>query len=385
MSDQGSVGGDVYMIPAGGGNAENLTPGSKSSATSLVWTKASGLLVAEITGGDAQFARLDTSAKTMTSLWRGPETVMTGDDVINLTLANDGRSSAVIRSSFESPPEIWAGAIGQWRPVTHRNGAAQPAWGKATSLHWKSDGYDVQGWLIYPADFDPAKRYPMIVSVHGGPGDAVTSRWPGQGSVAMSLAGAGYFVLEPNPRGSFGQGEAFTRANVRDFGYGDLRDILAGVDEALRIAPIDAGRLGIAGWSYGGFMTMWTVTQTQRFKAAVAGAGIANWQSYYGQNKIDQWMVPFFGATVYDDPAVYAKSSPIQYIKSAKTPTLVLVGDSDAECPAPQSYEFWHALKSLGTETALVVYDHEGHRFKSPTHQQDRIRRTVNWFDAHLR
>ena len=132
-------------------------------------------------------------------------------------------------------------------------------------------------------------------------------------------------------------------------------------------------------------MTMWTVTQTQRFKAAVAGAGIANWQSYYGQNKIDQWMVPFFGATVYDDPAVYAKSSPIQYIKSAKTPTLVLVGDSDAECPAPQSYEFWHALKSLGTETALVVYDHEGHRFKSPTHQQDRIRRTVNWFDAHLR
>ena len=139
------------------------------------------------------------------------------------------------------------------------------------------------------------------------------------------------------------------------------------------------------GWSYGGFMTMWTVTQTARFKAAVAGAGIANWQSYYGQNKIDQWMVPFFGASVYDDPAVYAKSSPIQFIKNVKTPTLVLVGDSDAECPAPQSYEFWHALRGLGVDTRLVVYEHEGHHFTKPEHQKDRARRTIAWFDAYLR
>ena len=119
----------------------------------------------------------------------------------------------------------------------------------------------------------------------------------------------------PNPRGSYGQGERFTRANVKDFGYGDLRDILAGVDEVLRTRPVDENRLGITGWSYGGYMTMWAVTQTDRFRAAVAGAGIANWQSYYGQNGIDQWMIPFFGASVYDDPAVYARSSPITFIK----------------------------------------------------------------------
>jgi dipeptidyl aminopeptidase/acylaminoacyl peptidase len=242
----------------------------------------------------------------------------------------------------------------------------------------------VQGWLICPANFDPEKKYPLIVDVHGGPSAAVLSSWPGSGDFGMALAASGYFVLQPNPRGSFGNGEAFTRANVKDFGYGDLRDILSGVDEAIKIAPIDSNRLGITGWSYGGYMTMWAVTQTNRFKAAMAGAGIANYQSYYGENKIDQWMIPFFGKSVYDDPEVYAKSSPITFIKKVKTPTLVMVGDSDGECPTPQSYEFWHALKSLGVETQLVVYEHEGHMFVKPEHRRDRIRRTVAWFDAHL-
>jgi dipeptidyl aminopeptidase/acylaminoacyl peptidase len=122
-------------------------------------------------------------------------------------------------------------------------------------------------------------------------------------------------------------------------------------------------------------MTMWAVTQTNRFKAAVAGAGIANWQSYYGQNAIDQWMIPYFGASVYDDPAVYAKSAPITYIKNVKTPTLILVGDRDAECPAPQSYEFWHALKTLGVKNQFVVYANEGHSFHDPGHREELPRR----------
>ena len=140
-------------------------------------------------------------------------------------------------------------------------------------------------------------------------------------------------MLQPNPRGSYGQGEAFTQANRKDFGYGDLRDILAGVDAVVAKYPVDPQRVGITGWSYGGFMTMFAVTQTQRFKAAVAGAGLSDWQSYYGENSIDQWMIPYFGASVYDDPAVYAKSSAINFIKQAQTPTLVVVGDRDGECP----------------------------------------------------
>ena len=208
---------------------------------------------------------------------------------------------------------------------------------------------------------------------------------PGPPAGTAVLPSQGYFVFLPNPRGSFGQGEAFTRANVKDFGHGDLRDILAGVDEVVRSAPVDPERVGIVGWSYGGYMTMWAVTQTNRFKAAVAGAGIVNWQSYYGQNQIDQWMIPFFGASVYDDPAVYARSSPIKFIKKVRTPTLVLHGERDSEVPTPQGYEFWHALKTLGVPTELVVYKNEGHAILRREHQRDIVRRAVAWFDRYLK
>lgn len=293
--------------------------------------------------------------------------------------------AAFERSSFAEPPEIWAGPIGKWKKLTNKNAGMKPAWGERKSLHWNSDGYEVQGWLIYPQNFDPAKKYPLVVSVHGGPSLGVQPSWPSAFAYEMALPAEGYFIFRPNPRGSFGHGESFTRANVKDFGYGDWRDILAGVDEALRVAPIDPHRLGLTGWSYGGYMTMWGVTQTARFRAAVAGAGIANWSSYYGENKIDQWMIPFFGKSVYDDPQVYARSAPLTFIKNVKTPTLILVGDSDGECPTPQSYEFWHALKTSGIETQLVVYEREGHMFVKPEHQHDVIRRAVAWFNDHLK
>jgi dipeptidyl aminopeptidase/acylaminoacyl peptidase len=318
-------------------------------------------------------------------LYRAPELLTLGYWGTSLSLTPDGSTAAFIRSSFSAPPEIWAGPLGMWKKVTHRNEGVKPEWGEAKSLHWTSDGFTVQGWLIYPKNFDASKKYPLVLCVHGGPGDGVQPNWPSAHAYFMALPAHGYFLLLPNPRGSFGQGEAFTRANVKDFGYGDWRDDMAGVDEAIRTAPIDPQRLGLTGWSYGGYMTMWGVTQTDRFKAAVAGAGIANWSSYYGENKIDQWMIPFFGKSVYDDPEVYARSAPMTFIKKVKTPTLVLVGDSDGECPTPQSYEFWHALKTLGVKTQLVVYEREGHMFVKPEHLRDVMSRTVAWFDEYLK
>jgi dipeptidyl aminopeptidase/acylaminoacyl peptidase len=290
-----------------------------------------------------------------------------------------------MRSSWGHAPEIWTGPVGQWGQLTHTNDARQRLWGDARSLHWTSDGFVVQGWLIYPRDYDPKNKYPMVVGIHGGPASSVKPAWPRPGFNPTLLSQQGYFVLLPNPRGSYGQGENFTLANVKDFGGGDLRDILAGVDEAVRAASIDNNRVGVTGWSYGGFMTMWTVTQTRRFRAAVAGAGIANWQSYYGENSIDQWMLPYFGASVYDAPAVYARSSPIEYIKNVKTPTLVVVGDRDGECPPPQSYEFWHALRDLDVKTEMVIYPNEGHAFHSPDHQKDVLMRMIGWFNENLR
>jgi dipeptidyl aminopeptidase/acylaminoacyl peptidase len=384
MSDEPAVGGDIFTVSEAGGEPQNLTPGMKASASWLTWTSAKGIVFGEYVEDDAGIATVDPGTHHIELLFRGAGQLTAGAWGTNASLSRDGSIAAVVRSSFSAPPEVWAGPIGAWKQITKRNAGLEPAWGEARSLHWKSDGYHVQGWLIYPRAFDAGKRYPLVVHVHGGPGAAVQPAWPDANSYGMTLAAAGYFVLMPNPRGSFGQGEAFTRANVKDLGYGDFRDIVAGIDEALRVAPIDPDRLGLTGWSYGGFMTMWGVTQSHRFKAAMAGAGISNYQSYYGQNLIDQWMIPFFGASVYDDPAVYAKSSPVNFVKSVKTPTLLLVGDSDGECPSPQSYEFWHALRTLGVETQLVVYEHEGHLFAKPAHQRDKIERTVAWFNAHL-
>jgi dipeptidyl aminopeptidase/acylaminoacyl peptidase len=385
MSDEPSVGGDIFTIPAIGGDATNITPEMKASASWLAWTSQGNIIFGEYLEGDSTLATINPAGGAKTELFRDAGQLTAGAWGINLSLSRDAKNSAVIRSSFSAPPEIWAGPTASWTQITQRNKSIKPSWGEAKSLHWKNGGFNVQGWLLYPRDFDPNKKYPLVVRVHGGPGAAVLSEWPSSSDYYSPLAGAGYFVLQPNPRGSFGQGEAFTRANVKDFGYGDFKDIMAGVDEALRVAPIDPNRLGICGWSYGGYMTMWAVTQTNRFNAAMAGAGLSNWQSYYGQNLIDQWMIPFFGKSVYDDPDVYAKSSPINFIKKAKTPTLILVGDSDGEVPAPQSYEFWHALKTLGVETQFVVYEHEGHMFSNPKHRRDVVERTLSWFDGHLK
>jgi dipeptidyl aminopeptidase/acylaminoacyl peptidase len=388
MSDEGSVGGDIFIVPAEGGEARNITPGMKASASWLTWTSGGKILFGEDVDGESGVATVDPTSGAITTLSRGPGELNAYGGGTAVSLASDGKTASVIRQSLAHPPEIWAGVINEWKQITSRNAALKPAWGEAKSIHWQNDGFNLQGWLLYPANFnsnDAAKKYPMVVQVHGGPSSMQHSAWPGPQSFGVALSAAGYFVFMPNPRGSFGQGEAFTRANVKDFGYGDFRDIMTGIDQALKQAPIDEHRLGITGWSYGGYMTMWAVTQTNRFAAAVAGAGLANFQSYYGENQIDKWMVPFFGATVYDDPQVYAKSSPITFIKNAKTPTLVLVGDSDGECPTPQSYEFWHALKTIGTETELVVYEHEGHMFVDPAHQRDVIERVAAWFNQKLK
>ncbi len=388
MSDEGSTGGDVFLIPASGGEPRNLTLGMKASASWLAWLPSSAaVLFAEEVDGAAGLAGVDVADGNISTLFTGPETFTASPDLwgLSFSLARDGKTAAVIRQSFSRPPEVWAGPVGGWKQVTRANQSLSPLWGEAQSVHWASNGFTVQGWLVPPRGLDPEHRYPLIVEVHGGPSGAVLPDWPRAYNLAMTLASRGYFVFLPNPRGSFGQGETFTQANVRDFGYGDFRDIMTGVDELIEKFPVDENKVGVTGWSYGGYMTMWAVTQTTRFRAAVAGAGIANWQSYYGENDIDQWMIPFFGASVYDDPDVYAKSSPINFIKNVKTPTLVLVGDSDGECPPPQSYEFWHALKTLGVETQFVLYPNEGHAFLQPEHKRDVVERAVAWFDRHLR
>ena len=389
MSDEGFYGGDLFTIAADGSALTNRTPGRKTSVSSLFWLAPDRILITEYVGGGGAISELSVADNSVRTIWKGPESLHAFGNFPDFAVAKDGKFAAVVRSSYEVPPEVWAGPIGGWRQLTKNNAAISPTWGKAESVEWTNDGFNIQGWLLLPAKVESGKKYPLVVLIHGGPSSATTPEWPASfgmsRAIIAGLSSRGYYVLLPNPRGSYGQGEEFTRANVKDFGGGDLRDTLAGVDAAIKKYPIDPARLGVTGWSYGGYMTMWTVTQTNRFRGAVAGAGIANWQSYYGQNLIDQWMIPFFGASVYDDPAVYEKSSPIHFIKNVKIPTLVIVGERDAECPSSQSYEFWHALKTLGVPTQLIVYAGEGHLFMKPENQADRMDQTVAWFDKYLK
>jgi len=389
MSDQGATGGDIYAVPAAGGTLVDLTPGIKVTPSWLRWTSPRAMLVSQVSNGQSQladYAVSATRAQQQRVHFTVPASIGDGSASMAMSLSADLRHVAFLQSSYASASEVHAGALGNTAPpaVTSFNAGLKPAWGKAESAEWNNEGFHVQGWLLYPAHYDPKKTYPMVVVVHGGPSSAVIPRWPGVGYGAAPLSALGYFVFQPNPRGSFGQGEKYVQANRKDFGYGDLRDILAGVDAVEKQFPVDDKRLGLTGWSYGGFMSMFAPTQTQRFRAVVAGAGISNWQSYYGQNLIDQWMPPFFGASVYDDPAVYAKSSAINFIKQVKTPMLIVVGDRDAECPAPQSFEMWHALRAQGVPTSLVVYPDEGHHFVDPAHQRDVLQRALEWFQKYL-
>ncbi|WP_404367527.1 S9 family peptidase [Sphingomonas sp. MMS24-J45] len=372
MSDFGSVGGDIWSVPLSGGEPANLTPKADYTVTSLD-TTTGGLRGTTLRGANATL--LVNSAIG----WARPATFAAGDG--RAAWSADGKIVAMVVQDYTHAPAIFAGPATAPVQITHDNDAG-PATLNARSITWKNDGFNVQGWLLSPLNADPAKKAAMVTIVHGGPSAANVPSFGGGG--AQALLDRGYYVFLPNPRGSFGQGEAFTAANKRDFGGGDLRDILAGIDAVEKVAPIDDARLGLSGGSYGGFMAMWANTQTNRFKAIVAGAGLSNWVSYYGTNGIDQWMLPFFGKTMYDDRKAYEDVSAVNFIKNAKTPTFIYVGERDIEVPPTQSIEYWHGLKDMGVPTSLVIYPEEGHGIRNPVNAGDVRARTLAWFDKYL-
>ncbi len=383
MSDRGADAGNLYRVASAGGAPVDLTPGIPVTLHQFTFLDAHNLVITQESLGYVQLAHYTLSGNAAHQthvLFTAPGAFRQ----VSIS-ATAPRRIAFAASSFEHAPEVYAGPLGDQAPpaVTAVNAALKPSWGQARSVEWHDGSLLVQGWLLYPVNFDPHKTYPMIVSVHGGPTFANLPSWGGNATVYSNF---GYFVLLPNPRGSTGEGEAFTQMDRGSgkMGYGDLDDILKGIDKVETIAPVDNHRLGMTGWSYGGFMSMFAPTQTNRFKAVVAGAGLSDWKSYYGENQIDKWMIPFFGASVYVAPTAYAKSSAINFITHDHTPALVVVGERDEECPAPQSFEYWHALRAMGVPTTLVVYANQGHGISNPADQKDILRRSLQWFARYL-
>jgi dipeptidyl aminopeptidase/acylaminoacyl peptidase len=258
-------------------------------------------------------------------------------------------------------------------------------------IRWTApDGMTIEGIVVFPLDYQAGRRCPLIVCVHGGPTGvfqrsflAAASVYPDFAS-AVSLAERGFAILLPNARGSGGYGSAFRQANYGDWGGGDYRDVMSGVDHLIAQGVADPERLGVLGWSYGGYLTSWIISQTNRFKAACVGAGVTNLVSMTGTTDIPSFLPDYFGAELRENLDVYVRRSPVLQARNVTTPTLIVHGDADVRVPLSQGRELYNALKRQGVEVELVVYPREGHVVVEPRHVIDLSRRTVEWLVGHI-
>jgi len=351
------------------------------------------------TGVSRNITRMSVDRPVMSARWQSDETLLATfqDGFLNapmLVAAADGsaqpaaakgmwqsyvkhqRTGAVasVRGSSTEPTEFWFGND----KVTDLH-KGWPATAKVETFRYKSfDGTMIEGGLLKPAN--GSGPMPLAVLVHGGP----TGRWTDSLEPwGQLLVSRGIAVFYPNPRGSTGYGFDFVAANRADWGFGDFKDIMAGVDDLVIRKIADPAKLGIGGWSYGGYMSMWAVTQTNRFQCSVAGAGLSDLASEFGtegNSAYDEW---FFG-TPYENLEKFQRSSPITYIRNARTPTLILQGENDDVDPIGQSQQFYRALKLLNVPSELVLYPREGHGIREAKHMLDLYRRVVAWFEKYL-
>jgi dipeptidyl aminopeptidase/acylaminoacyl peptidase len=299
--------------------------------------------------------------------------------------SKDGKVYVVMMDSPDTPADVHAtdATFASFRKLTDTNPqAANFALGESEVITWKSsDGFEVEGVLLKPVGFTAGRRYPTLVVAHGGPAGAYTNNYRVGGLEGGQLwAGQGWAVFYPNPRGSTNYGEKFLRANINDWGGGDYRDIMTGVDALIARGIADQDKLAHIGWSYGGYMTAWVVSQTTRFKAAMVGAGLTNMASMYGTNDIPNVLVTYFGGIPSKETmALYTGRSAMTFIENVKTPTLILHGANDERVPTGQAHELFRGMKDRGRPTELVFYPREGHGITEYYHVKDRLTRIRDW------
>jgi dipeptidyl aminopeptidase/acylaminoacyl peptidase len=287
------------------------------------------------------------------------------------------------------PPEVFMTPAARFDPkqVSRVQDFQQPPLGKTEVVRWRStDGREIEGLLTYPVGYTPGQRVPLLVIVHGGPTgvfvqSSVISRSPYPIPV---FSARGYAVLRCNVRGSSGYGKEFRFANHADWGGGDFRDLMTGVDSLIEAGLADPERLGIMGWSYGGFMTSWAITQTQRFRAASVGAGVTNLVSFTGTSDISNFIPDYMGAEFWNAFDVWKAHSPVLQAKGVTTPTLIQHGDKDLRVPITQGYELYNALKRQSVPVKMVVYPRQAHAIQEPKLLLDAMQRNVEWFDQWL-
>jgi dipeptidyl aminopeptidase/acylaminoacyl peptidase len=359
---------------------EDKLPGTVSQ---MLWTgPASHLLVSEYVGAHRQELEVDPAAFTVAPL---PGDSLTSED---FQASQDGSTLTFLGESPETPAEVFSWIDGKIQSLTATNPqVAQWSIGTQREISWQNpnDHKTIHGVVVLPPDYRQGKRYKTIVHVHGGPEEAWTTGFNGNWyNYATMLASHGYVVLLPDPRGSDGQGPAFTEANYQDWGGGDFADIMAGVDKLIADGIADPNRMAIGGWSFGGFMTSWAVTHTDRFKAGMVGAGVTDLYSMATTTDISPSFSQGYMGPLATNAAVYDKHSPVRYLDQCHTPVLVLHGEADPRVPISQGEEFYHGLRFMNKDAEMVTYPREPHIFKEREHQIDSLTRILDWYDSHL-
>ncbi len=372
---------DLFVVAASGGAPRNLTatwdldvgtpvwmPGGKSVYFTSNTAQAIEVFAADVSSG---------AVKQITS--RGGITGIA-------EVSRDGQTLVGTLSGPQRPAEVYRAnpAFTSFQTISNHHGwLDEYALGDVEVMKWKSkDGTEIEGVLTKPVDYEPGKKYPFLLNPHGGPTGASLASFNGTVQV---LAANGHMVLQPNFRGSTGKGEKFAQANKNTWGKGDYEDCISGVEAAVARGLADADRLGAFGWSYGGYMTFWILTQTDMFKAVSPGAGLTNIYSMYSQNDIQRYLRWFYAdVSPWDNFELYWDRSPMKYIKNVKTPTMILHGERDTRVPIAQAQEFYRALVERKVPVEFVVFPREGHGLRELRHQLDRMRRYVSFFGKHL-
>jgi dipeptidyl aminopeptidase/acylaminoacyl peptidase len=374
----------LYVISPEGGTPRAAAPGFDGQASGVTWSRDSSTLyfqsIRQTTGQLFSVPAAGGAAKALSS---------ESGVISSFSLAREGGKIALVRSDLEHPAEIYAGSfpnLDVTRLTDHNPQIRDMALGRGEVVQWKSkDGVVIEGVLIYPAGYTSGKRYPLIATIHGGPAGVWLQSFPGSwGNDAQVWAGKGWLVFEPNVRGSVGYGEKFELANVRDWGGGDYQDIQSGIDDLVKRGIADPDRLGQSGWSYGGYLTAWTLTQTNRFKAVMVGAGLTDMFSMYSTNDLQRTLESYFGATPWNDLEAYRRASAMTFIKQARTPTLILHGGADKRVPTGQSQELYMGLRKNNVPVQMVFFPREGHGLTEPRHQLDKMKREYAWFSKHV-
>ncbi|HEX4065256.1 MAG TPA: S9 family peptidase [Acidobacteriaceae bacterium] len=373
----------IAVVPSEGGTPRVLTMSFDEDPTLLRW------------GPDGiYFSALN---KTTSSLYllvvktgMAKKMEMPGADLASgFTFSKDFAHVAYRGAGANQYPEIYATTLGSGSPMqlTHAGDQLKPfSVAKREVVRWESgDGTVVEGVLIKPADFDPKKKYPLLVVIHGGPtGIDVPAIGADRNYPVERWVARGALVLRPNYRGSAGYGEKFRSLNVRNLGVGDYADVISGVDYLIAQGYVDPDRVGAMGWSEGGYISAFITCSSDRFKAVSVGAGISDWMTYYANTDITPFTRQYLQATPWDDPAIYAKTSPITYIAKAKTPTLIQQGSADKRVPVADSFELRQALEDKGVPVKMVLYDGFGHPINKPKQQRAVMEENENWFDHYI-